>query len=208
MAKRLNFLIGAFIVWVTFASVFVPSTRAQNQVMGEIRFEPATKVEKSSGVWIDGQYVGYLKELKGDKKVLLLPGEHTVSVRQAGYQETATKITVEPGQIQILHVKMDRDPRVQYSSVTAEVKLAVTPDRAAVFLDDAYVGHISEFTGVGRGMLVKPGTHRIKIALPGYETFETEVTLRPSQKFEVKTDLAKGSIADAGPLMKETQPQR
>jgi hypothetical protein len=28
--------------------------------------------------------VGYLKELKGDKKVLLLPGEHVISVRQNG----------------------------------------------------------------------------------------------------------------------------
>jgi hypothetical protein len=44
-------------------------------------------VEKTSGVWVDGEYVGYLKELKGSKKVLLLPGEHVVTVRQDGYQD-------------------------------------------------------------------------------------------------------------------------
>src|SRR5437762_9464729 len=48
----------------------------QNRVMGEVKFSGATKIEKSSGVWIDGQYVGYLKELKGDKKIMLLPGQH------------------------------------------------------------------------------------------------------------------------------------
>ncbi|MFZ0910098.1 MAG: PEGA domain-containing protein [Candidatus Acidiferrales bacterium] len=180
-----------------FLTVFAQISKAQNQVMGEVRFEAASKVEKSSGVWIDGQYVGYLNELKGDKKVLLLPGEHTIAARASGYQESEAKIVVVPGQIQILHVKLDRDPRVQYSSVTAEIKLSVDPDRAAVFLDDAYVGHVSEFQGVGRAMLVNPGKHRIKIALVGYKPFETEVDLQPKQKYEVKTELEKGNIVDS-----------
>jgi hypothetical protein len=47
----------------------------------------ATKVEKDSGVWVDGDYVGFLKELHGNKKVLLLPGEHEISVRQSGYDD-------------------------------------------------------------------------------------------------------------------------
>jgi hypothetical protein len=32
--------------------------------------------------------VGYLKELKGSKKVLLLPGQHVITVRQGGYQDS------------------------------------------------------------------------------------------------------------------------
>jgi hypothetical protein len=55
--------------------------------MGEIQFEGKSHVEKTSGVWVDGEYVGYLKELKGSKKVLLLPGEHVVTVRHDGYQD-------------------------------------------------------------------------------------------------------------------------
>jgi hypothetical protein len=42
-------------------------------------------MEETSGVWIDGQYVGYLRELKGSKKILLLPGEHEITIRQGGY---------------------------------------------------------------------------------------------------------------------------
>ena len=52
-------------------------------------------------------------------------------------------------------------------------------------------------------MLLSPGKHRIKIALAGYRTFETEVNLLPKQKFTLKTDLAKGSITEAGPLIKK-----
>ncbi|MFZ0636105.1 MAG: PEGA domain-containing protein [Candidatus Acidiferrales bacterium] len=179
--------------------------QGQNQVMGEVRFEPTSKVEKTSGVWVDGEYVGYIDELKGDKKVLLLPGTHTISFRQSGYKEFEQEITIEPGQVQTLHVAMQRDPRVQYSTVTSEVKLKVTPDRAAVFLDDAFVGHVHEFGGAGRAMLVSPGKHRVKIELVGYQTFETEINLLPKQKFEIKTDLVKGSINDAGPLIKKPQ---
>jgi hypothetical protein len=47
---------------------------AGNKVLGEVDFEGATNVEQDSGVWVDGQYLGYLKELKESKKVLLLPG--------------------------------------------------------------------------------------------------------------------------------------
>ena len=111
------------LVLLLFSAVVAP---AQNQVMGEIQFVGATKAEKTSGVWVDGQYVGYLDELKGDKKVLLLPGEHEITVRQAGYKEFKQTLIVEPGGTHILRVVMERDPRAQYPAVTARIKLSVT----------------------------------------------------------------------------------
>ena len=74
-----------------------------------------------------------------------------------------------------------------------------------MFLDDAFVGHVHELGGVGRSLLVSPGRHRIKIALPGYRPFETEVSLLPKQQFKLKTDLVKGSITQAGPEVKPPQ---
>src|SRR5262249_19354150 len=178
---------------------------AQNsKVMGEVRFEGATKVEKDSGVWVDGNYVGFLKELHGDKKVILLPGEHEISVRQSGYDDFLRRIVVEPGQVQTVGVIMHVSPRAQTPDVTAELKLNVTPGRAAVFLDDKYVGHASEFGGL-HSMLISPGKHRIKVGLPGYRTFETEVNLLAGQKSEVKTELVKGSIVQASAEIKNQQ---
>jgi hypothetical protein len=40
-------------------------------------------------------------------------------------------------------------------------------------------------------MLVAPGPHKIRVSLPGYQTFETEVNALPKQKVEVKTNLLK-----------------
>jgi hypothetical protein len=78
------------ILWVLLlvSALLLPAPMyAENDVMGEIQFEGKSHVEKTSGVWVDGAYVGYLKELKGSKKVLLLPGEHVITVRQDGYQD-------------------------------------------------------------------------------------------------------------------------
>ncbi len=175
---------------------------AANAVMGEIQFEGKSRVEKTSGVWVDGEYVGYLKELKGSKKVLLLPGEHVITVRQDGYQDFTDRIVVQPGEKEVVSVVMEKAARGPVPNVTATVKITVNPSRAAVFLDGLFVGHVGEFEGPGRGMLVVPGTHQIRIALPGYQSFETDINLLANQKVEIKTDLARTSAPLAGPLVK------
>ena len=43
----------------------------------------------------------------------------------------------------------------------------------------------------------------IKVELPGYRTFETDVTLVAGQKSEVKTNLAAGSIHQADSLINQ-----
>lgn len=175
-----------------------------SKVMGQVQFEGATKVEKDSGVWVDGGYVGYLKELKGDKKVLLLPGEHQISVRQSGYDNFEQKIVVEPGQTQLVHVSMHLATNASIPDATAKLKVTVQPGRAAVFMDGAYIGHASELGGATHSLSLSAGKHKIKVELPGYRTFETEVTLVAGQKSEVKTELTKGSIEQASPDIKPT----
>ena len=168
-----------------------------NEVLGEVELVGATKVEKTSGVWVDGQYLGYLDELKGSKKILLLPGKHAILVRQGGYKDQPVEVNLQPGQKQLIRVVMEKDTRVATPTITAEIKVSVNPERAAVFVDGLFIGHVAEFRGVGKALLVAPGKRRIKIRLPGYQSFETELNLVANQKFEIKTDLIKnGSIEE------------
>jgi hypothetical protein len=192
----------AFLMFGAALLLLAPA-RADNKVMGQVNFIPATKVEKSAGVWVDGQYIGFINELKDDKKVLLLPGDHEITVRQSGYLDSTQKITVQPDQTLTLQIKLEKDPRIQYSKVTSEVKLKVQPDRAAVFLDGAFVGYVHEFGGLGRAMLIAPGKHEIKIALVGYKDFTTEVNLQPHQKFTVETKLIPAGADEADPAVKK-----
>ena len=172
--------------------------------MGQVQFEGATKVERDSGVWVDGGYVGYLKELKGNKKVLLLPGEHQISVRQSGYDNYDQKIVVEPGQTKLVHVSMHLATNAVVPDATAKLKVTIQPGRAAVFMDGAYIGNASELGGATHSLSLSAGKHKIKVELPGYRTFETEITLIAGQKSEVKTELTKGSIEQASPDIKPT----
>jgi hypothetical protein len=188
---------------VLFTSlVFSPFLHADNKVLGEVELVGASKVENTSGVWVDGQYVGYLNELKGSKKLLLLPGDHEITVRQGGYIDFTQKITVRAGEKQSIDVKMEKDTAIVMPKVTAEIKLEVKPNRAAVFVDGVFIGHVAEFEGVGKALLVAPGKRNIKITLPGYHTFETDVDVMANQKTIVKTEMVAGGPAEGTPLNK------
>jgi uncharacterized membrane protein len=190
-------------VFILLGIVLPSFSAAQNQVLGQVEIKGETKADKTSGVWVDGQYVGYVKELKGNKKLLLLPGEHEIEVRQAGYIAKTEKVTVEPGQKTKIKIHLLRDPNAKFpSGVTSEIKLDVTPDRAAVFVDGGFVGTPQDFSGLGRAMVIAPGKHHIRIALAGYQDFTTDVNLRPKQKITIKTTLLPGSITQAGPAIK------
>jgi len=195
-------------IWAVFCCLAVPMlgpgpAKAQNQVMGELEFEGKSKLEQDSGVWIDGNYVGYLKELKGKKKIALLPGQHEVVVRQSGYLDNVQTVLVQPGEKRLVRVALVMAPHASVPNVTAKLKLTIKPKRAAVFLDEKYVGHASEFGGRFHSMEISPGKHKIRVELPGYRTFVTEVDLLANQETEVKTELQVGSILDNSPMIKK-----
>src|ERR1700693_4761992 len=177
---------------------FAGMVGAENRVQAELRFVGHNNDEKTAGVWVDGQYVGYVKELTGEKKLMLLPGKHEVIVRQAWFDELVQQVILEPGQVREINVSLVKSAPIPKGEATGELKISATPSRAAVFVDTQYAGHADEFDGVGKAMLLTPGQHRLRIALPGYLPFDTMVDLRPQQKLKIQTDLVKGSITEAG----------
>ena len=188
---------------------FHTTVQAQKRIMGKVEFTTSSKDARTSGVWIDGEYVGYLGELKGSNTLKLLPGGHSIIVRQAGFFDFNKNVLVEPRAVVSVRVGMEKDSRFTYPDpkTSSEVRLDIQPSRAAVFLDDYYVGTVDEYYGVEHAMLVIPGKHRFKIALPGFKTFEAEVDLLPRQKFALRTDLMGGSINDADPVIRTETPK-
>ncbi|MEM7282374.1 MAG: PEGA domain-containing protein, partial [Pseudomonadota bacterium] len=192
--KSYLFLVTACLLVLALAA---PSYAGRNEVLAELQFKAASRVEKSAGVWVDGQYLGFLKELKRKKKVVLLPGPHQISIRRVGYENFDREINFEPGQVLRLHVAMNENEQAEYPVDTARVRVNVEPNRAAVFVDDKYVGYVDRFDGRRQGLLVAPGKRRFKVTLPGYQTFETEMTVNANQDYEISTTLQKGSIKEA-----------
>src|SRR5437667_207339 len=95
---------------------------SDNQVLAEVRFVAHNGAEKKAGVWVDGQYLGYVKELNGDKKMLLLPGKHEIIVRQAWYRDYVEQALLEPGEIHTIKLAMAK----QSSAVEAGLRPAWT----------------------------------------------------------------------------------
>jgi len=183
----------------------VISVNAANPLLGEVEIKPASKLERDAGVWLDGQYVGYVRDLQGKRKLVLVPGQHALLFKLVGYQDVASSITVEPGEETQYRVSMQPAPNVAYPTKesTARLRLSVEPEDAAVFVNNSYVGHVDQFDGRA-GMRLAPGTYRFTIALPGYRSFETELTLRAEQDYEIKTELAKGSLEEQAGVLTTT----
>jgi hypothetical protein len=175
------------------------AANAANPIFGEVQVKAGSRVERNAGVWVDGQYMGHVKQLRGKSRLYLIPGEHELVFKLVGYEDVHQSIVVEPGRSSDYRLTMQQKSHLNFPTdeQTAKLILSVAPDEAAVFVNDQYAGHVARFNSA-KGMRLREGTYRVKITLPGYRPFETEMTLRANQSYRIKTDLSKGSIAEQG----------
>jgi len=170
----------------------------QTSKTGELRFTADDQSERDAGVWIDGKYFGYVKELKGDRKVLLPTGPHEVLIRQAGYKELSKTVNIDADQVQTLAVVLEENSQMTYpGSNASELRLDIQPKRAAVFVDGTYMGHGGDFSGRFHSMLVSPGKHHLKVTLDGYRSYETEIDAQANNKSQTRIVLERGADAPA-----------
>jgi len=189
--------------WIVAALACLSATAwAANPLLGEVEITAATRLERDAGVWVDGQYVGLVRDLRGSSRLVLVPGERQLSFKLIGYQDVEQTIVVEPGRMARYRITMNEAPDLTYpdEADTAQVRLTVEPAEAAVFVNGNYVGHVDRFDG-RKGMLLSAGAYRFTIALPGYQSFETELTLRAAQTYEIKTTLLAGSVEEQAELL-------
>jgi len=170
----------------------------QSPALGEVRFTADNQDERDSGVWIDGKYLGYVRELKGDRKVMLPAGEHVILIRQDGFKDFTKTVGVAPDQIQTIVVVLEENPKMTYpGSDAAEFRLDISPKRAAVFVDGGSMGHGGDLGGRFHSMLVSPGKHHLKVTLDGYQNYEMEIDAVASSKSRMKITLERGAGSPA-----------
>jgi hypothetical protein len=200
--------LGACVLLIASSLAIVASAASAQGPTGELRLLPDGRVEKSAGVWVDGNYVGYVDELKGRKTLHLGIGSHEILVREVGYKDWSQRVTLAAGGLQNLVVKLEVDPSVKYSVENAELKIHALPGNAAVFVDGKYAGSVHDFGGVGHSMLLPPGKHTIKLSMPGYQDYVTEMDMAANQKYRIETKLSPGSNdANAPTATTSTAPQ-
>jgi hypothetical protein len=77
-------------------------------------------------------------------------------------------------------------------SSRARINFRVTPDDAAVYMDDKYLGAADDLAANTRGVVADPGTHTITVTRPGYKSRTVEVTAHAGgQPVDVVVELEK-----------------
>jgi hypothetical protein len=73
----------------------------------------------------------------------------------------------------------------------AVLRVRVTPERAAVYVDGFYAGIVEDFDGLFEGLPLTPGGHRIVLYLEGYRTTRHNLYLRPGSTFKLRDTLVR-----------------
>jgi hypothetical protein len=73
----------------------------------------------------------------------------------------------------------------------ARMRFKVTPEDAAVYIDDKYLGAGEDLAANPHGIVTDPGTHTITVARPGYKTKTVDITVRIGAPVDVVMELEK-----------------
>jgi len=73
----------------------------------------------------------------------------------------------------------------------AYVRMSVTPDEAAVYVDGFYAGVVDDFDGVFDGLPLSPGGHTITFYLDGYRTVRHNIYVQSASTFKLRDALEK-----------------
>lgn len=98
-----------------------------------------------------------------------------------------------PGAIDDQGDRMPRQ-RSQGAAVSrdrARVRFSITPEDAAIYVDDRYVGVGEELNSSPRGIIVDAGKRTVTVSRPGFKTKTVEVESKVGQPVDVVVDLEK-----------------
>ncbi len=83
------------------------------------------------------------------------------------------------------------EPLPRAAGNRARMRFKVTPEDAAVFVDDKYLGAGEDLAANPRGVVTDPGTHSITVMRPGYKSKTMDVTVRVGAPVDVVVELEK-----------------
>lgn len=127
-------------------------------------FISADSVPAGADVYIDGLYRGQTSMMAGG----LVPGQHTVDLRLAGFLDWNGTIKVDSGQISVISATLV--PTETFGSISVRT----VPPGAEIYLDGSYQGNT--FDGQGFDIIgVTTGIHNLTAHLNGYQDVNAQV---------------------------------
>jgi len=76
-----------------------------------------------------------------------------------------------------------------YGRPTGSLRLDIEPRDAQVYIDGAYAGLVDDFDGVFQSLRLETGQYHVEVVLPGFESMEFDVYIRPGEKTTYRADM-------------------
>ncbi len=77
------------------------ATQAQTIVKGTV-YDEANLILPSATVFLEGTNIGTITDAKGEYRIPVKPGTHTVIVSFLGYEKSKQEVTIQKGQTKVL----------------------------------------------------------------------------------------------------------
>ena len=138
-----------------------------------------------AGVFMDGKYLGPAANFGMARKYAVAVGEHEVVLREPRYQEYKTTVKIEAGKTATVSQSLQARPLAKPPFGT--LKVSGFEKYAAVYVNEAYMGHADEFDGFRERLLLNPGDYNVKItSQAGSTLLEQKVTIQQDKLSTLK----------------------
>ena len=140
----------------------------------------------SAGVFVDDQYEGPASNLGSTVRYCLSPGEHKITLRDSHYQDFSTTVMIEAHKTTTLpqSLQVENVPPPPYGLLRVQGGACKFD---GVFVNGRYVGHVGEFDGAGKGMLLTPGEYTVKVVFRGGDQeFEEKVKIEAKKTTRIR----------------------
>jgi hypothetical protein len=142
----------------------------------------------NAGVFVDGKYVGPASRFTVPEKYKVEPGEREITIRDPRYEDYTTKVTIAPKKKTTIKYSLKPATPAQGPFGTlrlggdgAESFMSVAAgDTGAVFLNDRFYGYVDELNNRGSGLLLPPGTYRLRIENSAFN-MNRDITITANQ---------------------------
>ncbi len=142
-----------------------------------------------AGLFVDGKYVGPAGRFSVPEKYPVAPGDHEIVLRDPRFEDFTTKVSVRAKKTTKFKYKLKpieptKPPygRLRFGGGSPESFISVTAgDTSPVYINDKFYGFVDELNNAGGGLLLPPGTYRLRCSSPIYGEFDQDVTLTANQ---------------------------
>ncbi len=133
-----------------------------------------------AAVYVDGNYHGVTSTVVGN----LYPGQHSVKLVKAGYQDWTGSASIASGATTYLSPTLVNNPQPQYATVS----ISSSPSGASVYGDGVYIGQTRSGSPLVFTQVI-PGTHTLLLSKSGYQDYQTTRNVAAGQDYVVSVTL-------------------